>query len=180
LEAWLLGGLRRVGLPVFSLLALALAGHWAWHRFISPPSGAVRLVLMVPVVVKSGSAEPLLTTGRTGAADIIYLKYVGGCRFAVGHDRWGYGGTVSQPFAVDPTQPQTVQIAMKSLGIGRGVHVLWNGREVIGDSSDSYDRDPGTEAAIGSNDVGATICGTVFTGRILESGRLPSIPGVPP
>lgn len=176
LEEGLLGGMRRWGIPVLSVAAVALAGSWAWNRFISPPAGAARLVLTVPVATRPGDAEPLLTTGRTGTGDVIYLKYLGACQFVVGHEKWGVGATVSQPFTVDPTQPQNVDIAMKSLGIAGGVHVVWNGREVLAETSESYDRDPSTSVEVGANRIGATSCGTVFTGRILQSSRSPALP----
>jgi hypothetical protein len=179
LEEFLLRRLRRWGAPALAAAAVALAGPWLWRRFVSPPRGGLRLVLNVPWATP-GSAEPLLTTGHTGAGDVIYLKYLGGGRFVVGHDKWAYGGAISRPIAADPRQPQTVEVAMASLGAGPGVHVWWNGREVISENADSYPLAPPSEVEIGGNEIGGTTCSTKFTGRILESGRLTSLPAAHP
>ncbi|HXP59500.1 MAG TPA: hypothetical protein VN829_03360, partial [Dongiaceae bacterium] len=101
LEESLVQWLHRWGALALVTAAVAMAGPWVWLRFVSPPRGALRMVLSVPWATP-GSAEPLVTTGRTGAGDIIYLKYLGKGRFAVGHDKWAYGGEISQPFAADP------------------------------------------------------------------------------
>ncbi len=178
-EEALVRWMNRWGALALLAAALALAGPPLWRRFISPPRGAVLLVLNVPWATP-GSAEPLLTTGRTGAGDVIYLTYLGEGRFTVGHDKWGSGGDTSQPFAVDPSQPQTVEIAMASLGAGHGVHVWWNGREVISESADSFPLAPPSQVEIGANEIGGTACSTRFTGRILNSSRVAPVPAAKP
>jgi hypothetical protein len=174
-EAWLLSAFQRWGSAALAVLALTLAGIFLWQRVLPPPSGSLRLGLMMPLL-RPGIAEPLLTTGHTGAGDVIYLKYVGGGYFCIGHDKWSYGGAVSAPFFVDATHPQTVEISMSSLGSGHGVHVWWNGREVIDETTDSYGPAPLSQVEIGVNRIGSTTCGTLFTGRILESKRSTSFP----
>ena len=174
-EAWLLSALQRWGSPALAVLALTLAGLFVWQRVLSRAPGSLRLVLTMPLL-RPGIAEPLLTTGHTGAGDVIYLKYTGEGHFCIGHDKWSYGGAVSAPFFVDATRPQTVEIAMASLGTGHGVHVWWNGREVIDETVDSYGPVPSSQVDIGANRIGSTTCGTLFTGRILEAKRSTSSP----
>ena len=150
---------------------LILAGSLWWARRASrAPSGSVHLVLTLPLE-KAGTAEPLLTTGRTGAGDILYLKFLGDGKVAVGHDKWGYGGAISAPFFVDSMLPQTVDMEMGSLGTGHGVRVRWNSTEVLSDSLDSYPPDPATKDEIGANRIGGSTCQETFTGRILKSSR---------
>ena len=127
------------------------------------------MVLMLPWA-KQGTAEPLVTTGRSGAGDIVYLKYLGGGPVAEGHDKWGNGGAISGPIDVDATQPQTVDISMGSLGGGPGVHVSLNGKEVLSDALGTYPRDPASKTEIGANRIGGSTCQELFTGRILEGG----------
>jgi hypothetical protein len=178
-EEAVLQWLRRWGVLTVLTAAIACAAPFLWRRFVSPPRGALLLVLEVPWATP-GAAEPLLTTGHAGAGDVIYLTYLGAGRFTVGHDRWGTGGDISKPFAVDPSQPQTVRIAMASLGAGPGVHVWWNGREVISENHESFPLAPPSEIEVGANEIGGTACGTQFTGRILKSSRVASDPAATP
>lgn len=167
-----------------ALLPLAIGGalFWGaleiWKRLAVHPSDTRKLVVMLPWG-KSGHSEPLLTTGRTGAGDVIYISYLGENRIAVGYDKWSQGATVSEPFEADFARPQTVEISMESLralpwwGSGSAeskprVSVKWNGREVISAAKESYPAGPeGVE--VGANDIGASTCEPAFTGSILES-----------
>ena len=169
------GRIRLWGAPLLAIIALAAAGLWFARRLDRGKAGPVHLVLVLPWS-KAGSAEPLVTTGRTGAGDIIYLKYLGAGQIAVGHDKWSYGGSVSDPIDVDSTQPQTVDIAMGSLGYGHGVRVWWNGRPILSDTQDTYAPDPAAKVEIGANRIGGSTCQPLFTGRILESSRGNAVP----
>jgi len=179
LEESLVQWLHRWGALALVTAAVGVAGPWLWRRFISPPRGALRLVLNVPWSTP-GSSEPLLTTGHTGAGDVIYLKYLGAGQFAVGHDKWAYGGEISRPFTANPREPQTVEIAMASLGAGPGVHVWWNGQEVISENRESYPQSAPSEVEVGANEIGGTTCSTMFTGRILKAERLAPVPVAKP
>src|SRR5208283_3641703 len=59
-----------------------------------PPAGAVHLVLKLPGD-RSRGPEPLLVTGREGAADFVYLAYPDAGHVQVGYDHWGSGGPIS-------------------------------------------------------------------------------------
>jgi hypothetical protein len=168
---------RPVGaIPILVLAAILLAIGAIWRReeMHSGKEGALRLVVSLPI----GGAhknEPLLTTGRTGAGDVIYIKYLGGNTVSVCHDYWGHRGAESQPFAVNFMTPQTVEISMRSLGVradtSSGVSVKWNGREVLTDTTGSYP--PGPEATeIGANQIGASTCVPEFSGVITESAPI--------
>jgi hypothetical protein len=159
--------------PILALAALLLAIFAIWVRLHASPKreGALKMVVRLPI----GGAhknEPLVTTGKTGAGDVIYIRYLGGSRISVCHDRWGNSGVESQPFAVNFMDPQVIEISMRSLGdLGDtrpGLSVKWNGREVLNDDSGSYP--PGPEKTeIGANLIGASTCVPEFSGMITQS-----------
>jgi len=157
-------------------IILAISGAHLWRWMTAPVSGTLRMLVMLPAG-NEGEVEPLLTTGVTGRGDVIYLKYLGGNRVSVGYDHWGYGGDSSAPFEVDFSRPQTIAITMKSLARRNlwglrvsdagphGVHVTWNGREIISTTVDSY---PSGNLEIGANSIGASSCGLRFFGDVLD------------
>jgi hypothetical protein len=171
--------ISRLIVPVLAAIAigaaLAILGTSLWKWAAAPASGNLRLVVRLPAD-NAGRVEPLLTTGRTGKGDVIYIKYLGGNRVSVGYDHWADGGPISAPIEVDFAQPQTIDISMKSL-VRRslwggnphaqplGVHVKWNGNEAISTAVDSY---PPGSTEVGANSIGASSCGPRFNGDILE------------
>jgi len=171
--------LRRLPLIAFAGIVLALCAGSAWNWWKSTNRGAIRLVVSLPAGSSNGS-EPLVTTGRPGAGDTVFLNYLGGNRVSVGHDWWGHPAAVSGAFTVDFMIPQTIEISMESLvrrrpwtpdgsRAGRsGISVKWNGREILSDERGSYPAGP-DKAEIGTNGIGATTCAAAFTGKILES-----------
>jgi hypothetical protein len=171
--------IARLIVPALATLAigvtLAIPGARFWRWAAAPASGTLRLVVRLPAE-NAGIAEPLLTSGQTGKGDVIYIKFLGGNRLSVGYDHWGRGGPNSEPIEVDFAQAQTVDITMRSLARrsiwnGRpdallmGVHVKWNGKEVISTTDDSYPQGP---VEIGTNSIGTTSCGPLFNGEVLE------------
>jgi hypothetical protein len=172
------GTRRRIALALGAIaVAACVLGYWL--RTGRPREGLVHLVLVLPWA-KPGFAEPLVTTGRTGAGDIVYIKFLGAGRVQVGHDKWSYGGGVSDPIDVDATQAQTVDIEMGSLGSGPGVRIWWNGRKVVSEDTPTYPPDPAEKPEIGANRIGGSTCGELFTGRILEFSRSDAFHEPPP
>ncbi|HEY1792488.1 MAG TPA: hypothetical protein VGG34_06190 [Opitutaceae bacterium] len=173
--------ISRLVVPVLAAIAIG-AGLTVSIRAFSgwvKASGNLRVVVRLPAE-PAGTIEPLVTTGRTGRGDVIFIKFLGGDHVSVGYDHWGFGGTVSKPIKVDFAQPQSVEISMRSLsrrsilGIGgpdvmpTGIRVEWNGREVISAARDSYSPGP---LEIGVNSIGASSCGPRFNGEILAVDR---------
>jgi len=57
----------------------------------------------------AGTSEPLVVTGVTGASDFIFVRYLADGRIAIGHDHWGEGGALSEPFnAVDDAEHEII------------------------------------------------------------------------
>lgn len=169
-------GYFRVALAGGLAAALVIGGPLLWRRWIAPEGATRRLIVILPLG-DAGQSEPLVETGRAGAADVIYVRFLGGNRVTVGYDKWSLRASESAPFEVDFTRPQAIEVKMRSLARGAwwerrppaasGVTVKWNGREVLTVKGDPYPR--GLSAVeIGSNRVGATSCSASFSGKILS------------
>jgi hypothetical protein len=172
---WIGNRLPQITLGLILLSAVAL---WTWTSLLSRMSGAERLLVRMPIG-EIHRSEPLLTTGRTFAGDVIYINYLGNDRVSVGHDSWGHPAVVSKPIAVDFLVPQVIEVSMASLRGRRSpwlgtnetgpsfVSVRWNGSEILLDKRGSYP--PGSEEIeIGKNLIGASTCEPKFSGEILE------------
>jgi hypothetical protein len=152
-----------------------------------PPAGAIRLVLKLPAD-RSRGPEPLLVTGRQGAADMVYVLYPDPGHVQIGYDHWGYGGPISASIAVkggenlelllslgslhyedDPNWPSLSAARRERLGSTVVVHA--NGAKVLEAKSSPYACEPG-EIYIASNPVGGSTCSARFTGAILSSERI--------
>lgn len=159
----------------------------AWPE---PPAdfGPIALTLRWPEKLPVGHAEPLLVTGRTGAADVIWVRYVDGARVVVGYDCWGRGGPETPPLAIEPGGVVTVQIALGNLFDPRvaawraltpeartraagSLRVRVDGRVVLDVAATPHPASP-TEIEAGRNDVGASSCGGSFSGEILLVQRV--------
>lgn len=125
---------------------------------------------------KSGRSEPLLTTGRTGAGDLVYVTYVDDGHLKIGHDHWGVGGTESELIPVDYGVPHELWIDMRSLhnsgeqGAGPGVAVILDAKQVLTSPSAIYPSSQ-KEITILQNRIGASTADTEFSGLVHFSER---------
>jgi hypothetical protein len=126
-----------------------------------------------------GTAQPLVATGRTGAADIVYVipSAAGTVRF--GFDHWSMGGPLTAPIAVDLSARHTVEIESGCLwGPAANaeqratVRVRCDGRVVLTVRTETYPTRP-EEIRIGENRVGASSCGRTFFGELISVQRRP-------
>ena len=157
--------------PACAAAAVALAAvtaAWVLHRPSAYDAGAIRMRIRLPWT-RPGKSEPLVTTGRVGAGDFVYVTYVDGGHVVVGHDKWGYGGARSAPIAVDYEGSQAVEVSMTSLGApkGGGLVVAWNGTTVLREAVDAYPS-RASEVTVGENRIGGSTSEARFTGSILE------------
>lgn len=157
-------------------------------------TGPVRLGLRFPSGA-AGRNEPLLVTGRTGQADIIYVQYVDDAHVRIGYDHWMKGGPVSALIPVDYAANHTLEIRLGSLFPPEGdpgwgatpaplraaaldtVTVSLNGRTVLEHAERAYRSEP-AEILAGLNPIGASTCSETFTGRIFLQERL-GLPAAP-
>ncbi len=119
-----------------------------------------------------GRAEPLVVTGRTGAGDFLYVRYVAEDRVQFGYDHWGVGGGAGPEVAVVPGARHVVEIEMDGLypgesrpGAERGrVRVKLDGAVVL--ALDGVGHHPAAveEIKLGKNEIGGSTCEAEFTG----------------
>jgi putative flippase GtrA len=149
-----------------------------------PTSGARLLTVQLPAKRTVGRSEPLLVTGQTGAAEVLFLKYPDAGHVQVGYDKWGVGGQLSAPIPVRDAQRLEIELSVGALyGAGvfaaesvdaatlralRGtVLVRVDGRVVLRQASESYPAGP-EQIRVGVNAVGASSCAEKFTGELVR------------
>jgi hypothetical protein len=159
-----------LGLATATLAALLL-GHYERARHTVP--AGFRITLRLPLG-RAGVTEPLLTAGRNGAGDFIYVTYVDGTHIVVGHDKWRYGGSKSRPFVVDPSVVQTLEVDLGGSAPAdparspRRLAVKWDGTPIFTDPLLFYPLKPG-DVTFGKNAIGGSTTGLSFSGEILET-----------
>jgi hypothetical protein len=169
-------------------------GATAGHGPASTPGvlasnyGALDLQVRLPPG-QIGRSEPLVTTGVTGAANMIYITYVDHDHARIGFDYWGVGGFMGPVFALDYSKAHRLEISMGSLypaasasslrDLSRSAvdllkrHVLAkvDGAIVLAGESECYESPPAL-VEVGRNGVGASTAGPAFTGQILKVRRV--------
>jgi hypothetical protein len=137
-------------------------------------AGPMRLTVRFPTA-KTGAREPLLATGRAGAADTVYVVYLDDTHVSFGYSHSGAGALESAPVAVDYGFAHEVTIGMGSLDPrGRGdVRIACDGDEVLEAAAPAHPA-PGGQIAVGANPYGAPVCEASFTGVLTLAEQSPS------
>jgi hypothetical protein len=114
-----------------------------------------------------GICEPLLTTGRTGAADSVYVRYGAAGRISFGFDHWGVGGPEQPPVKIDYTQSHLLEV---TFGEGAWAHsgpgqlqLKLDGHLVI-DAAVKFHAAQAGEIVLGENLVGLSTSVPEFSG----------------
>ncbi len=150
-----------------------------WSGYSGPVTFTLRLPERFPA---SGLAEPLLTSGVTGAGDFLNVVYQGDAGIQIGYDRWGYGAFVSEVFPVQAGQELTVHLSAgflfppdwsPSAGDPASLAAL-NGRVVVVvDGRIVLDREAASHLArsdqvtVGVNRIGGSTASERFSGDII-------------
>lgn len=136
----------------------------------APWPGAVRFKVFLPERTNAG--EPLITTGETGRGDFLYLLHAADGTVRLGFDHWGTPGLISEPLAVDPKQPITIEASLGSLYPAdaptenlRRLVVRVNGRIVWSQPAAFYPAAFGT-IRFGTNPIGGSTARQLFSGEI--------------
>ncbi len=133
--------------------------------------GRLRLRFQLPAGGYAGS-DPLLSAGRAGAADSIFLRGDGKGNYVVGLDHWGLSAVESKPVALVPDQVHTLVVELASLGkpgelpAGRA-RVLLDGQVVLDGAQALYPVEP-KEIVFGLNPHGMSTSNTAFRGEIVS------------
>lgn len=152
---------------------------------LAEPWGPVRLAVRFPAD-RIGVREPLLITGTTGRADVLFVEYAeNAVRF--GHDHWGVGAALGPWLPVDfaalhrlefdlaslyppPDDPAWASHGPRAQTPATVVHL--NHQEALRSEFVAFPA-PATSLAIGRNEIGASTCDTAFSGQILLRRREP-------
>ena len=142
------------------------------------PTRHFQLAVRFPVD-RPGRNEPLLTAGRPGAADSVYVHYERPGWVRLGFDHWGVGGVLSDPVPVANDVYQVLEIELgdgswAKAGAGK-VRVRLNGQWVVQATADLYASRP-EEAMIGRNSVGLSTSDPNFSGEIFRMEDLADEP----
>ena len=145
-------------------------------------AGALSLSLRLPPF-SGRHSEPLLCSGQTGKADLIYVNYLDPAHISIGHDHWGIGGSTTPPVEIDPSRHHSIEISAGFLypanarppqvpaerwtALGHRLTLQVDGRSVLDIPQDFY---PSTlaDVRIGLNFVGASTSVERFSGTLLE------------
>lgn len=146
--------------------------------------GGIRLRVRFPTG-RAKQAEPLFVRGAAGAGDILFVHYVDEGMIQIGLDHWGSGGPVSATVPVDLKEPHELVVLADFLlpprdsaifsqqpalvSLQRVLRVALDGQIVLTGEVDAHPA-PLETLTLGTNFIGGSTAGPVFTGRILEIG----------
>lgn len=154
-----------------TLLTVVLVGYnlIAAVRRSPPTHGHVRLAVQFPSS-PTAAIEPLVVTGKAGAADALYVVY-GEQTFQLGLDHWGGGGPLSEPIPLGYIHRYIIDYESSALQLGAKppsncrVRVRLDGRMVL--DQDLPTHPPArNEFYLGKNPVGASGCAETFSGWV--------------
>ncbi len=164
-------------------LTLVLLGLVALRDFVPPLAPLQELMLRLERV-QPGTSEPLVTTGRTGAGDFLYVKYIDEHTVAFGYDKWGSGGPVSDPVRFTPGATHSLVLRLPALQNvpgyptdGDEVQVRFEGRVVLETRVRPHARDS-RQVWFARNPIGGSSCGPEFHGRLLNARGRPLVGSV--
>lgn len=154
-----------------SLLAMACAAAWIGTEAFRPIDPAGRVDLAIQLAPHPPAfAEPLVVTGRKGAADTLYIvREQNSVRFGIDH--WGLGGPLSDPIPIALTQQLVVRYESPALRFDQKpsnpsrVRLLVEGKVILDQELPVYAANR-EEFYVGRNGVDAGVCGPRFSGRL--------------
>jgi hypothetical protein len=137
--------------------------------------GAVALQLKLPKGA-AGRADPLLTVGRTGRADVLVIRYLDETHVGFAIDHWGKTFKASAPVPVDFDRTHEIVIRMPNLDpaaseseVEGEAQVQLDGETVWRISESFYLTSLPVDIA--ANPIGASSCGPEFTGGLMKVTR---------
>jgi len=151
--------------------------------------GPLHLVVTFPQG-KSGRHEPLLTSGRTGAGDFIYVVYEDGRHVRIGFDHWGGAGALSEPIPADYGAPHELLIRTGALypelsdngawgavepevrsAFKSRVSVILDGKTVLESATPAHPSPPGA-VTVARNAIGGSTADPEFSGKLKLDERM--------
>jgi hypothetical protein len=169
--------------PISPDLGRRFTGKIFEVRILPPPDlpklsgpGLVNMSVRFSPELPVRPAEPLVVTGETGRADMIYVRRVSDGRIAFGFDHWGSGGPESEPQAIDFGRPHTLSLRMGSFyppeegpatndPVRRRLQVVLDGREILARQLEFHPASA-SHVYFGLNPVGASTASEYFRGSL--------------
>jgi hypothetical protein len=164
-------------------LAPVFQGEIFWSERLAAGSGpqepyaALRLRVKLPRE-EHLPPEPLVVTGRTGAADLLYIEYFEGGTIRFGLNHWGRPSFLSPILRLEREAAHVLEIAFSSFpgaspagSTNHGFSLSVNGLQKWQQPLRMYTVEP-EDVFIGYNPVGGSVCGEFFTGAILAVERV--------
>jgi len=151
--------------------------------------GYLRLAVVFPAAVAT-TAEPLVLTGHTGRADLLFVRSEPDGRIRFGVDHWGVGASEGAPVSIDRNQTQLIEVLSGAL-LPPQEDPLWDGREpaeaerlrnrlevrlngqIVFTSDFAPYSNASGELSVGANLIGASSSEPRFSGQILLVERMP-------
>jgi hypothetical protein len=151
-------------------------GSIAFAPPLEPGYGRYDLTLVLPEDFPL--ALPLVTSGRTGRADILLVRQVGPGKVRFGYDHWGVGSWESGDVSMASGVKHIVRVTLPGLSDPESAPHAGPNLQLDLDGHQAWARDvpfypvPPKEFAFGENHLGASTCDTEFTGVLLDVKRL--------
>jgi hypothetical protein len=132
-------------------------------------SGPIHMIVSLPPD-RMGRSEPLLTTGRTGAGDLIYVSYVDADHIRIALDHWGGSGAKSGLIPIDYKAPHEIWISTPALSGGAKnstvpVTVMIDGTVALSSPLATYPSTP-AEVTVAENNIGGSSEDASFSGTV--------------
>jgi hypothetical protein len=121
-----------------------------------------------------GRNEPLITSGRTGAGDFLFVRYLDDGGILFGYETWGEPGQLSKPLLLSTDRRVRLLVEMPGLSQVRGGFAPPNDRlRIVASGTELFNaqvlykvRRP-AEIAFAENPIGGTACDEELHGRLL-------------
>jgi len=164
-----------------------------WWNRRNNTEGSVRFRVELPLR-RYGATEPLVQLGGRAGFDSLAVTYLRDGWVQLVHDQMGGGARVSEPFSIDYSKVQSVEVEAPKLSDNlfwteRGpieinkspanIRVHWNGRQVFAPELPPYPTSR-ESIALGVNWWNSSAAVAFFTGIFVESPALRTLPEIQP
>lgn len=135
--------------------------------------------------------QPILSSGVSGAGNLLFTEVFDASTLRFGLDQWGHAASYSRPLEIDRTRPHLLEIfvgpqaALQSWPVEWNVEraglmtaatrlTVWLDRELVWENEISYHRDSYDFTSVGSNLQGFNTSEAYFSGTIRRRSLTPS------
>lgn len=141
----------------------------------------VRLHLRFFGSLTPGRTDPLISTGRAGAGDLLFIRFDGEGNFQVGHDHWGHAVTMSKKFPMPADQILDLTLSFGALDPGTAEFARLRNRlfvatpaGVILNQPADFHPAPSDSWAFGLNRIGASTASELIGADLTASSSVPA------